>query len=213
MSTELSFSPLGKRLIAPGVTHFLQRAGTDTVAGAVCSAAAIAAGEALDATASCPLPGPEGVDQNPYTRRRAELTPTSILRALRPASAHYLIALFEDANDRTLLGSLMGIAADEVVSRLFVIHAEVFELGRESQHAIADYWSRLNDPQRYSLGMWGLATAATFGVRHLDESAARAFREHLDAALPEFGRRLATELKALVQEGRELVPIRGQSLA
>jgi hypothetical protein len=208
VSLELSFSLTGQRLIAPGVTHFLHRAGSDSVAGAVCSAAAVAAGEALDVTCGSPLLDDEGVDQNPFTRRRSELTPTSMLRAIRTTSAHYLVVLFENVEDRSFLAGLMTLPIDEMVARMFLIHAEVFELGRESRHAIAEYWSRAGDPLRYSLGIWGLVTAATFGVRHLHEGAAAAFRTRLDDCLPDFSRRLAAHLRTLVERPKSAQPSR-----
>lgn len=198
MNLEPALSQLGRRLILPGVAHFLARAGTDTVPGAVCSVAALGAAEALDAVCNDERPDASGTDQNPFTRRRIELSPTSLLRAMRPASVHYLIAIIEDRADRTLVASLLGLPLDEVVSRLFLVHADVFEVGRDSQHSIADYWSKIDDHARYSMGMWGLTTAAAFGVRHLQDDAALRFREHLDAQLPAFGHRLAELLRVLV---------------
>ena len=199
---DIELTPLGRRLILPGVTYFHRRAGTDSVAGVTCSAAVIAAGEALDVMLAQALPGGDDVDRNPFTRRASELTPTSMLRALRPASAHYFLTLFEDADDRRLLSDLLGLSEEEAIPRLFSIHAEVFELGRESQRALADYWARVGEHVRYSVGMWGLVTAAAFGVRHLQEDAALTFRSALDDRLPHFGRRLATSLQGVVVRER-----------
>ena len=202
MSDEAAFTTLGRRLVAPGVSHFVQRASGDTVPGVACRAAAMAAGEALESMCLQEVLTPSGANANPFTRRRSELTATSVLRAMRLVSAHFLIVVTSSPEDAALLGHLTGVAPESAAVRLFATHAEVFELGPEGQRTVAEYRAAAPDAARYRVGLWGLATGAAFGVRHLEPEGAEAFTLALDAALETFSQRLVTSLKRLVEQGR-----------
>lgn len=192
-------TPLGTRLVLPAVAHVLERAGSDTVEGVACSAAAIAAGHALEAMIGEPHLGQSGIDHNPLSQREQELTPTMVLKALRPASAHFVICLVEDPLDASLLARLEGVPPEELPRRIFNAHAKAFELPSEGQRAVSDLWSHAHNHLRYTVGMWGLVTKAAFGVRHLQTEVAMLFRSRLDERVAEFGRGVADGLHALEQ--------------
>jgi hypothetical protein len=198
---------LAEELVLPGVEHLLQRLDVGIVEGAVCAAAAESAGQALQEVLLIPLYDAEGRDNNPFTRRVGELTPTLLLRALRPASAHFVLALLDDPQDLNLLLDSMALPQDQVTERLLSVHADAFHVSRSIQSAMAQAWSE-GDPTRYAMALWGLTTRAAFGVRYLKREGAELLLECLEDYLGYFGRRLE-ELMAGLRPAQRLQQSQG----
>jgi hypothetical protein len=198
---------LAEELVLPGVKHLLQSLDVGTVEGAVCAAAAESAGQALQEVLLIPLYDADGQDNNPFTRRVRELTPTLLLRALRPASAHFVLALLDDPQDLNLLLNTVALSRQEVTERLFSVHAEAFHVSRSIQSTMAQAWSE-GDPTRYAMALWGLTTRAAFGVRYLKGEGAEMLLECLEDYLGYFGRRL-DELMAGLRRAQHLQQSQG----